>query len=100
MILPDDIVEPVIALKDQYLDLRGLSAYSALGVSTLRDYIRAGSLPCFKLKGKVLVKRSEFDAWMEKRRVQKGKDINAIVNDIMSDLKNGKSDRLSEGRKA
>ena len=66
MILPDNIIEPAtISLKDQYFDLRGLSAYSALGVGTIRDYLKSGGLPCFKLRGKILIKRSEFDAWIE-----------------------------------
>lgn len=66
--MPDDIAEPVIALKDQYFDLKGLSAYSALAVSTLRDYIRKGRLPCFKLEGKILVRRSDFDQWIDQFR--------------------------------
>ena len=37
----------------EYFDLNGLSAYSSLGVGTLRDHIRAGGLPCFKVKGKL-----------------------------------------------
>ncbi|MBU1023490.1 helix-turn-helix domain-containing protein, partial [bacterium] len=60
MIIPDNIIEPAISLKDQYFDLKGLEAYSALKVPTLRDYIKSGDLPCFKVKGKILIKRSEF----------------------------------------
>ena len=67
MILPDDITETGIMLKDQLFDLKGLSVYSALAVPTLRDYIKTGSLPCFKVKGKILVKRSEFDRWLERQ---------------------------------
>jgi excisionase family DNA binding protein len=86
LILPDDIVDTTITLKDQYMDLKGLSAYSHLAVSTLRDYIRAGKLPCFKLAGKILIRRSEFDQWMEAHRMTKKKDIKAIVNDAMRGL--------------
>jgi len=32
MILPDQIAETGITLKDQYFDLRGLSTYSARGI--------------------------------------------------------------------
>lgn len=86
MILPDDITETTIILKDGYMDLKGLSVYSDLGVSTLRDYIRSGKLPCFKVKGKVLIKKSEFDRWMEGHRMNRKGDIQAIVNDAMRGL--------------
>ena len=74
-------------MKDQYMDLKGLSFYSDLAVSTLRDYIRSGKLPCFKIKGKVLVKRSEFDQWIEGHRVNKKKEIESIVNEAIKGLK-------------
>lgn len=86
MILPKDIAEPVIALKDQFFDLKGLSAYSALAVPTLRDYIRAGGLPCFKVKGKVLIRRSEFDDWMNGFRVDRKKKIDAVVDAAVKSL--------------
>lgn len=88
MQIPDDIAEKVIALKDQYFDLKGLSVYSSIGVSTLRDHIRV-DLPCFKAKGKILVKRSEFDAWMLEKHRHKP-ELNSIVDDVMDSLKSGK----------
>ena len=86
MIIPDNIIESAITLKDQYFDLRGLSAYSALGVGTLRDHIKSGNLPAFKVKGKILIRRSEFDIWLEDYRVNRTKQINDIVDDVMSSL--------------
>jgi excisionase family DNA binding protein len=87
MIIPDNIAEPAITLKDQYFDLRGLEVYSALKVPTLRDYIKSGDLPCFKVKGKILIRKSEFDTWLEDYRVNRAKQINDIVDDVMSSLK-------------
>ena len=86
MQIPDNIAETAITLKDQYLDLKGLSAYSAVSVGSLRDYVKTG-MPHFKLKGKILVKRSEFDAWLERYRVNKKQDLNNIVDDVISSLK-------------
>jgi len=86
MIIPDNIASPAISLNDQYFDLKGLSAYSAFGVATLRDYIRADALPCFKVKGKILVKKSEFDAWLERYRINQTQDLNSIVDGIMDSL--------------
>ena len=87
MILPDDIAEAGISLKDGFFDLKGLSAYSSLAVPTLRDYIQEGALPCFKVKGKILVRRSEFDQWMEARRVSREKDIDGIVDEVIAGLR-------------
>ena len=48
---------------DPYLTLRALSTYSGLSVRKLRDYLTdpVHPLPCYRLGGKVLVRRSEFD---------------------------------------
>jgi Helix-turn-helix domain len=72
---------------DNIYDLKGLSAYCSLGVPTLRDHIKSEDLPCFKVKGKILVRRSEFDAWLEGYRVNKKQEINTIVDDIMAGIK-------------
>ena len=73
---------------DCYLDLKGLSAYSALAAPTLRDYLKGVSkpLPHFKVKGKILVKKSEFDQWLESYRVNDSNDLNRIVDDVCDNL--------------
>ena len=87
MILPDNIAEITITLQDGYFDLKGLAGYSTLAVPTLRDYIRSGKLPAYKVKGKVLVKKSEFEKWMDNHRMDKKKDINGIVDEVVGSLK-------------
>lgn len=86
MILPNEITETAIILKDQYFDLQGLSAYCSLKVPTLRDYLKRG-LPYFRLKGKILIRKSEFDSWLENYRVNKKQDIKNIVDGVMTSLK-------------
>ena len=82
MIIPASIAE--IALNDQYFDLKGLSSYASMGVSTLRYHIRENGLPWFKITGrkdqtgKILVKRSEFDTWIERFRA------NDFINPLLS----------------
>ena len=71
---------------DRLLDLKGLSQYSSMGVPTLRDYLRSDGLPHFKLKGKILVRVSEFDGWLESFRVDGKQKLNRIVNDVMESL--------------
>ncbi len=87
MILPDSIAEITVNLQEGYFDLKGLAVYSTLGVSTLRDYIRTDKLPAFKIKGKVLVKKSEFDMWLEDYRMKKKRDINQIADDVVKSIK-------------
>ena len=71
---------------DQYFDLKNLSAYSCLGVPTLRDYLRSGGLPHFKLKGKILVKKSEFDLWLESFRIKTDQEFNDIIDSVVESL--------------
>ena len=72
---------------NQLLDLKGLSRYSSLGIPTLRDYLRSGGLPHFKLRGKILVRVSEFNGWIESFRVNAKEDLNGIVNEVLESLK-------------
>ena len=55
----------------------------------MRDHVRSGALPCFKVKGKILIKQSEFDIWLEQFRVNKKKDIEQIVDGALESLKTG-----------
>jgi len=87
MEIPDSIIEPAISLKDQYFDLKGLSVYSSLGVGTLRDYLKSGGLSYFKLRGKILIKRSEFDTWLERYRINQSQELNKIVDEVLSSMK-------------
>ena len=91
MFIPDDIADHAISLKDQFFDLRGLSAYSSLKVPTIRDYIKSGGLPCFKLKGKLLIKKSEFDQWIENYRLNRKKELSSIVSNVLDSLETQQS---------
>ena len=73
----------------QYLDLKRLSIYSCISVGSLRDYIRDGDLPAYRLKGKVLVKRSIFDDWVASHPFQT--DIDSIADEVICSLKAGES---------
>jgi len=57
---------------DPFLSLRSLSGYTNLSVRTLRHFIDDlppdQALPCYRLPGKILVRRSEVDAWLEQFR--------------------------------
>jgi hypothetical protein len=62
----------VTTLLDPYLGLKALSLYSGLSVRKLRQLIdrdAADALPAYRVDGRVLVRRSEFDDYIAKYRV-------------------------------
>lgn len=82
----------VMDLQDRYLDLAALSEYSALSVKQLRRFLRdpVRPLPCFRPggdQGKILVRRGEFDAWMESHRSRENVDVGRIVDEVMASVR-------------
>jgi hypothetical protein len=79
-------------LPDEYFDLKCLSTYSKLGVSTLRYHIRENDLPWFRIPGKkgntgkILIKRSEFDNWMERFRGNDCLDPDVVADEVIKSL--------------
>jgi hypothetical protein len=73
---------------DPFLDLRALSAYSSLSVRKLRDLLEdpGRPLPCYQVGGKLLVRRSEFDAWVSSHRRRRQADVDGIVSDVLRKL--------------
>ncbi len=88
----------VLQVNDCYLGLSALAKYAGLSVKQLRGYINdpASPLPAFQTdggetgRGKLLVKRSEYDAWAERhlRRRSPQADIDAIVGEVLEGLQN------------
>ena len=74
-------------LNVEYFDLPRLSAYCSIGISTLRGHIKKDALPCFKLRGKILVRKSEFDAWINGFRLNKKQDLSRIVDEVVDNVK-------------
>jgi len=75
-----------------YLTIKQLAAYSGIGSSSLRYHIANSGLPCFRIPGangntgRVLVKRSEFDGWIEQFRANDYVDPDAVANDVIQSL--------------
>ena len=69
----------------EYFDLKTLSAYSNLAIPTLRDYLKTG-LPHFRLKGKILVRRVDFEEWLEQFKVDSGAELSGMVEDIIEQM--------------
>lgn len=74
---------------DPFLSLRTLASYSCVSIRKLREYLRdpAHPLPHYRLGGKIVVRRSEFDAWMAAYRRVGQADVEGIVDSVMRDLR-------------
>ena len=73
---------------DPFLSLRALATYSGLGVRTLRSYLTdpGHPLPCYRIGGKILVRRSEYDAWAARYRQVGQAEVERIVADVLKTL--------------
>lgn len=79
----------LVRLDDAYLSLtRTLPEYSGLSERTLRGYLAhpLHPLPCYRIGGKVLVRRSEYDRWAERFRGVQVKTVDAIVDEALKGL--------------
>jgi hypothetical protein len=74
---------------DPYLTLTALATYCSHSVRWLRDRVRDDehALPHFKPPGgRILVRRSEFDAWIAAYRQHPNGEVGAIVSDVLRRL--------------
>ena len=73
---------------DPYLPLKALAQYSGLSVRSLRSYLSRPShpLPHFRIGGKILVKRSEYDVWAGRFRATALDCVDAIVAETLRGL--------------
>jgi excisionase family DNA binding protein len=71
----------------EYLDLKKLSVYTSVAIPTLRERLREGKLPFYKLRGKILVRKSDFDEYMQSYRVDKREGLDELVDDVIEAMK-------------
>jgi hypothetical protein len=90
---PTLAVVEAIALEsrpDPYLSLASLAAYSSCSVRWLRDRLMDPQhpLPCYRLPGgKILVRRSAFDAWLDRYRRVGHPAVDRVVADVLGGLR-------------
>jgi hypothetical protein len=73
---------------DPFLSFRALATYSGLSVRKLRDHLDDPThpLPHYRVGGKIVVRRSEFDAWISMYRRVGGIDVSQIVKEVLGGL--------------
>jgi len=73
---------------DPFLSLQALATYSSLSRRKLRDYLTdpIHPLPCYRIGGKILVRRSEYDVWAARFRQVGNPDVDRIISNVLKDL--------------
>ena len=71
----------------EWLDLRALTKYASVSERTMRHWIHriANPLPAVRVGSKILVRRSEFDRWLENHRLEPI-EVACIAREMISDL--------------
>ena len=74
----------------EWLSLRQLTEYAAVSERKLREWLHRATdaLPAIRVDGKILVRRSQFDAWLECHRIQPDApvDVDGIVSGLLRDV--------------
>jgi excisionase family DNA binding protein len=76
-------------IEREWFSLRELTEYAAVSDRSLREWLHRScdSLPAVRVNGKILIRRSEFDAWLERHRIQPNNqvDVDGIVSSLLED---------------
>jgi hypothetical protein len=80
--------ERLSEIQREWLGFKDLSRYAALSEKTLRSWVYSpvDPLPAAKVCGKVLVRKSVFDAYLERHKVKRLEeiDVDTIVRDVLN----------------
>ena len=78
----------------EWLGLRELTEYAAVSERTLRAWIHdlTDPLPAVQVQGKILVRKSQFDSWLEQHRVKllAGIDVDDTVSEVLKGVAGGR----------
>ncbi|MFZ5447890.1 MAG: helix-turn-helix transcriptional regulator [Thermodesulfobacteriota bacterium] len=67
-----------------FLDLKAAAAYTSLSVRTLRVHIKKpGGPPIYRVVGKILLKRSDLDRWLESFKI----DLDSLANSVLESFR-------------
>lgn len=72
-----------------YLDLKALAGYSSCSVRWLRDRLTdpLAPLPHHRIGGKILIRREDFDVWINQfRTIRPSTELGTLVDDVLDGL--------------
>ena len=72
-----------------YLDLKALAGYSSCSVRWLRDRLTdpLAPLPHYRIGGKILIRREDFDVWIHQfRTIRPSTELGTLVDDVLDGL--------------
>jgi hypothetical protein len=79
--------------RKEWLDLRALIEYACVSERTARGWIHRtiDPLPAYQVDRKLLIKRSEFDAWITQHGVRRDvtMDLDQVVDDVLRAVQKG-----------
>jgi hypothetical protein len=69
----------------EWLDLQALTRYAAVSERTLRTWIHdpVTPLPACQVGKKILVRRRDFDMYLEKHRLRSTETVKTLVDEIL-----------------
>jgi len=83
-----------LRIEAEWLGIRQATEYASVSERTLREWIHApcDPLPAVRVAGKLLLKRSDLDAWLISHRITatSSLDLDAIVKSVMRGPSNGR----------
>jgi excisionase family DNA binding protein len=79
--------EHAIKIEPEWLSLKQVTQYASFCQRTIRSWIHSPTdpLPAVRVRGKILIRRSDLDAWLQRHRVKplEAVDLDAIVRDVL-----------------
>jgi len=74
-------------VETEYLDIQALAIYTCLSPRTLRKILnRQGGPPAYRLPGKILVRRSDWDNWVEQYR-REPVNLDTLVDEVLTEFR-------------
>ncbi len=91
-----DQVQVSIGL-DPWLSLQALAVYCSMSRRTLQAYLHdlRDPIPSYRVGSKILVRRSEFDAWMARHRNTKAQALTRLAAADAQALLTGRNRKIS-----
>jgi hypothetical protein len=80
-------------VEHEWLGLKDLTRYASISERTLRSWVYSpvDPLPATKVCGKVLVRKADFDMYLQRHRIKPLEELNldAIVQDVIKRVAHG-----------